>query len=233
MTDFNYQWKHLADSPYLDHNSDRVSELLNLTMLPREWFNEKYCLDVGCGSGRYTYAMQQLGANVISIDNNKYACQLTRQINKYTFQHNIMKEPFYVRDCELTFCYGVIHHTPDPKRTFVNIAKHVPSGGYLFVMVYRRSISQRRYSTLRKAFKALPNVMRLPFVCFLTLIFRYNYIPPFYHPVHTIHGWWDALSPMYNFSFTDSEIMRWFTEAGFVNVTLTHPINVCMRGQKQ
>lgn len=232
MTDFDFQWKHLPNSPALKHNSDRVKELLDLTMLPPEWFNEKYCLDVGCGSGRYTYAMQQLGAKVISIDNSKYAVQLTKQINKHTFLHDIAEGPFFIRECALTFCYGVIHHTPNPRKTFANLAKDVPSGGYLFVMVYRKSLGQRRYDDLRKVFRTLPSVMRLPFVYVLTLMFRFNYIPPFYHPVHTVHGWWDALSPTYNFAFSGDEIATWFREEGFSNLYVSSLPNICMSGLK-
>ncbi|MFA5132917.1 MAG: class I SAM-dependent methyltransferase [Candidatus Paceibacterota bacterium] len=232
MTDFDYQWKYLSNSPYLEHNSDRVKELLDLTMLPPEWFNGKYCLDVGCGSGRYTYAMQQLGAKVISIDNSIYALQLTSQINKHVFLHDITKAPFFIRGCALTFCYGVIHHTPNPRKAFSNLAKGVPSGGYLFVMVYRDSPVQKRYEGFRKLFKSLPAVMRLPFVYMITLVFRYNYIPPFYHPVHTVHGWWDALSPTYNFTFTEDEIVTWFREEGFSNLYTSTLPNICMTGLK-
>lgn len=223
MTDFDYQWKHLTKSPYLEHNSDRIKELLSLTNLSSQWFNNKCCLDIGCGSGRYTYAMQQLGAKVISIDNSVYAVTLTEKINKYTYVHDISVGPFIARDCALVFCYGVIHHTSDPRKTFMNVARSVSSDNYLFVMVYRKP-GQEIYDPLRKIFHGLPQPLRLAFVYLLSLLKSHNF--------SNIHGWWDALSPTYNFSFTDDEIVSWFTEEGFVDLRKSHLGNINIIGKK-
>src|SRR5436305_1635684 len=69
MTDFDYQWKNLP-SKDIELNEDRIKDFLTFTKLkPDEFIKDKYCLDAGCGSGRFSYAMQKLGARKVdSID---------------------------------------------------------------------------------------------------------------------------------------------------------------------
>ena len=74
MTDFDYQWKNLMTPEALAHhkskfecNDERVREFLKMTHI-KLWYKKnsliknKICLDAGCGPGRWTCAMQRLGA---------------------------------------------------------------------------------------------------------------------------------------------------------------------------
>jgi len=69
MTEFDYQWKNLP-SKDIEYNDVRVKEFLSFTKSnPEKAMFGRDCLDAGSGIGRYTYAMQKLGANnVKSID---------------------------------------------------------------------------------------------------------------------------------------------------------------------
>jgi len=48
--DFNYQWKNLP-SPDLEYTEKRIAELVDHTGLTDVFFQGKYCLDAGCGTG--------------------------------------------------------------------------------------------------------------------------------------------------------------------------------------
>jgi predicted RNA methylase len=74
MTDFDYQWGNLLGKSVLTNEEDkfecnqkRVKEFLELTGI-KPWYKkdsfikDKNCLDAGCGPGRWTCAMQKLGA---------------------------------------------------------------------------------------------------------------------------------------------------------------------------
>ncbi len=54
----------------LSLNEDKIKDFLSFTKIkPDEFIKDKYCLDAGCGSGRFSYAMQKLGAKKVdSID---------------------------------------------------------------------------------------------------------------------------------------------------------------------
>jgi predicted RNA methylase len=58
---------------------------------PEQKILGKDCLDAGCGIGRYTYALQKLGArNVNSLDISQEAINKCKEINPNAFVFNIM-----------------------------------------------------------------------------------------------------------------------------------------------
>ena len=94
MTDFDYQWKNLLGKEALkdmeqmfECNNDRVKEFLGLTGI-KPWYKkdsfikDKICLDAGCGPGRWTCAMQRLGAKKVdSFDLSEEAINRCKKIN--------------------------------------------------------------------------------------------------------------------------------------------------------
>ena len=91
MTEFDYQWKNLP-SEDIEYNELRIKEFLTFTKLkPEKKILGKDCLDAGCGIGRYTYALQKLGANKVnSLDISQEAINKCKEINPNAFVFNIM-----------------------------------------------------------------------------------------------------------------------------------------------
>ena len=89
MTDFDDQWKKVMDEEHFnemkgkfDFTQKRVEEFKKLTEIKDNDLNGKICLDAGCGPGRWTYAMQQLGAKKVdSFDVSSEAIKRCREIN--------------------------------------------------------------------------------------------------------------------------------------------------------
>ena len=99
MTEFDYQWKNLP-SEDIEYNDVRINEFLSFTKLkPEQSIQGKNCLDAGCGIGRYTYAMQKLGANKVnSLDISSEAIKKCKEINPSAYVFNItnlMPNPIY------------------------------------------------------------------------------------------------------------------------------------------
>jgi len=46
----------------------------------------------------------------------------------------------------------------------------------------------------------------------------------------TVHGWFDALNPRYNHSFTVPEVTKWFEEDGFTKIKVTSKYNINING---
>jgi len=46
-----------------------------------------------------------------------------------------------------------------------------------------------------------------------------------------LHGWYDALNPTYNYSFTENEIKKWFEEEGFIKIKITQKYSINIQGQ--
>lgn len=78
------------------------------------------------------------GARVISFDysvaadvtNNSFAK------NGATVSQASVSMPFQPESFDRVFCYGVIQHTPDVKKSFFNLVSMVKPGGYIAVDVY-------------------------------------------------------------------------------------------------
>lgn len=222
MPDFDYQWKNLP-SKDIEYNDDRIAEFLKLTKLdPDQYIRQKYCLDAGCGNGRYTYAMQKLGATKVdSIDISPEAVQKCRQVNPDAKVSDLMElpalsEPAY----EFVWCWGVLNHVAEPRKGFSKVASQVANGGCLHIMVYNKK-DQVQYEEDRQKWKTLTLEERLK-LCEE----RAKTIGG------TVHGWWDALNPTYNWGFTPEEVKQWFIEEGFTNVKITAKSSININGSK-
>jgi 2-polyprenyl-3-methyl-5-hydroxy-6-metoxy-1,4-benzoquinol methylase len=219
MEEFDFQWESLP-SPAIEYNEERVKELLDLTKLPLAFFNGKLCLDVGCGNGRYTYAMLRLGARVDSFDISEKAVEKCRAVNPSAYVYDLMNlrpNPKY----DFVLCWGVLHHLPNPREGFRKVASQVKRGGILHIMVYHKE-TQKVYEEGRRIWHKLSIEEKLS-LC-RKMIKRYG---------GNLHGWWDAFNPEYNWSYEPEEIKRWFKEEGFKEIRLIKKYNINMRGVKR
>ena len=86
-------------------------------------------MDVGCGNGRYTYAIQNLGADkVTSFDISSEGVSKCRQINPDAYVFNLMDlvpNPIY----DFVLCWGVLNHVEDPRKAFNIVASQVKNSG--------------------------------------------------------------------------------------------------------
>lgn len=227
MTDFDYQWKNLP-SKDIELNEDRIKDFLSFTKInPDEFIKDKYCLDAGCGSGRFSYAMKRLGARKVdSIDLSPEAiAKCKKEVNPDAYVFNLMDlKPNSVYDFVL--CWGVLNHVPEPREAFSKVASQVKkksksdrNGGILHIMVYHKD-TQKPYEEDRKIWSTLSLEERLQ-LCQQ----KVDKIGG------TVHGWFDALNPDYNWSFSEKEIKKWFEEENFSKIKLVTKHNINMRGE--
>ena len=132
MTDFDEQWKKVMGEEYLSEQKDkfdftqkRVQEFKKLTGIKDNGLDGKICLDAGCGPGRWTYAMQQLGAKKVdSFDVSSEAIKRCREINPDANERSIFDlKPNPVYDFVLS--WGVLHHNKNTREAFSKVASQV------------------------------------------------------------------------------------------------------------
>jgi SAM-dependent methyltransferase len=216
MPEFDYQWKNLP-SANTEYAPARLFDFLKFTKLPMEFFNGKHCLDAGCGNGRWTYAMQQFGAEVDSFDISPAAVEQCREVNPRAEVRsitNLVVSQYY----DFVLCWGVLHHLADPVAGFCGVASQVAPGGILHVMVYHKK-TQEQYTGGRSRWPAWSNEERLKYC--ENMVARHG---------GDVHGWWDAFNPTYNWGFTPKEVKPWFVAYGFNDIKLTQKYNINMRG---
>jgi|SRR5208282_1187634 len=217
---FDFQWKNLPSSD-LECNEKRIRELLGYTGLTESFFRGKYCLDVGCGTGRWTWAMLRMGAgSVDSFDISEEAVAACKRINPFVRAMDLMTlQPTGKYDFVL--CWGVLHHLASPLDGFSRVASQVKCGGFLHIMVYHKD-TQKVYEDGRKLWGTLSVLERR------SLCEEYAKAKG-----GTIHGWWDAFNPTYNWGFHPDNVRIWFEQAKFEDIRLVKNYNINMIGRKK
>src|SRR5579883_787181 len=86
-------------------------------------------LDAGCGGGRYARLAGRHGARVVGVDLSaavEKAAELCADLpNVSIVQADLLDLPVAEGAFDLVYSIGVLHHTPDPRRAFAQIARRV------------------------------------------------------------------------------------------------------------
>lgn len=181
-----------------------------------DWFKGKACLDAGCGGGRYLVALARLGAKeVIGIDigerNVTVANERLQQRGldqAKAIQASVLGIPFADNRFDYVVSSGVIHHTPDPKKSFGELIRVLRPGGKLFLSVYGKGgLKWLANDLFRYTISKI-----LPFRA-MEFIFKMVGVPP-----NKRYNILDNLYVDYCARFTEKEIRGWLVEAGFENV---------------
>jgi 2-polyprenyl-3-methyl-5-hydroxy-6-metoxy-1,4-benzoquinol methylase len=156
---FGEQWKRFRTTQ-LDSRAghtlsrDRVRRVLGPVA---DDLDGKEVLECGCGAGRFTEVLLDLGARVTSID-----LSLAVEANAENFppsqshrigQADILRLPFASRQFDLVFCLGVVQHTPNPEATIVALYEQVRPGGWLALDHYTDRL--RWYSRTAPLYRAV------------------------------------------------------------------------------
>ena len=129
------------------------------------WFQGGIALDDGCGSGRYTVALKQLGfKKVIGIDLGKTALLQTQErlaqrgIDGIRFcEGSVLDLPFDDDSFDFVFCNGVLHHTVDTQQGLNEIYRTLKTGGRAWIYVYNRDgLYWKIRKMLRRVLKHVP-----------------------------------------------------------------------------
>jgi SAM-dependent methyltransferase len=191
-------------------------------------------LDAGCGGGRYARLLGSHGARVIAVDLSSAVAKATALCtalpNVLILQADLLELPLADGDFDLVYSIGVLHHTPDPRRAFHQIARRVKSGGTLAVWLYRRNTAPQEWlnSGLRAVTTRLPARILEPVCAGLgavgsipVLNRTLNKIANFSsHPDWTLRVCdnFDWYAPRYQSHHSLAELRDWFAEEGFTGL---------------
>src|SRR5262249_19010013 len=97
-------------------------------------------LEAGCGPGAFTTAALATGATVISFDfggsvDVNFAANGSHE-RLLLVQADIFEPPIAPASVDRAFCFGVLQHTPDPRRAFLAVVDAVKPGGAIAADIY-------------------------------------------------------------------------------------------------
>jgi len=216
-------------------------------------------LEAGSGAGRFTQIMLDAGATVYSLDLSSAvdACWRTSgpHNNLCLIQADIYKIPFRAGFFDRVFCYGVLQHTPDPRRAFMSLVPFVRAGGKISIDSYIKAPLFTRWTskylwrwittrmTPRRLFsitewyipKWLPIDTRLANVPWIGrrlvgFVACWNYTGMLPLSPEEIVSWaildtFDALAPKYDQPQTLDEVNHWFEQARLSDVMVERGSN--------
>ena len=184
---FGMQWNMYSKTQLDSYSGQSISadRFWNATGWDKDSLKDKWVLDVGCGSGRFTEIALSSGAKVIALDysNAVDACyeNFKGNANFHVIQGDIYELPFDIEFFSFIYCLGVLQHTPYPEKAFLLLPKVLKKNGSLCVDFYEKSWK----SALLPKYWLRPITKRLPRVFLFSVLKR---IVPFLLLISRIIG---------------------------------------------
>jgi SAM-dependent methyltransferase len=145
---FGAQWKRYRLTQLDSYSKTTITRDRAMRCLGHElgsMLSGKQVLECGCGAGRFTEILLDLGACVTSVDLSD-AVEANQDNFPQNGRHRIAQAdiaalPFRPQQFDVVLCLGVIQHTADPERTIAQLYAHVKPGGALVIDHYTYSLS--------------------------------------------------------------------------------------------
>jgi SAM-dependent methyltransferase len=220
--------------------------------LTPDFFKDKLVLDAGCGYGRHTSIISKWAKEIIGIDLSVSifnARKVTKNIpNVHLIQGDLFEPPFLKEKFDIVYSWGVLHHTPDPRKAFEILKDFVKLGGWYSVKIYKEFPAAAQL--IEKAIRFI--TLKLP----LNLLYKISYIAvplnKFYwklgkfipgmkyllkcfikldpNPEIARIDTFDWYHPQYQYHYPKEEVVSWFGTCEFEQIIAVESEGV--RGKK-
>jgi len=177
---FGTNWQKFLkayDPERLDNAARSLADFLG----ERELIGKSF-LDIGCGSGLFSYAAYSLGAApIVSFDIDPYSVACCRQLRALAqdpphwnvLQGSILDKQF-LRELgayDIVYSWGVLHHTGKMWEAMENAMSLVAPGGYFYIAIYNKIVGRdggvswihRFWLTIKKMYNRYPRMGRYLF----------------------------------------------------------------------
>ncbi|MGB9615703.1 MAG: class I SAM-dependent methyltransferase [Desulfomonilaceae bacterium] len=177
---FGTNWQKFLkayDAERLDYAACSLSDFLGERELTGKSF-----LDIGCGSGLFSYAAYSLGAApIMSFDIDPYSVACCRQLRAlaqdppyWTVQQGSILDKQFLRglgEYDIVYSWGVLHHTGRMWEAMQNAMSLVAPGGYFYIAIYNKILGRdggvswihRFWLTIKKMYNDHPMIGRYVF----------------------------------------------------------------------
>ena len=177
--------KNFKENLLTEFDKERLNESIEFIQyyLEIENLNNKTFLDAGCGSGVFTLATTELGANVRAFDLDDVAILNTKELLK-EYGHPVSDEkitlgnildPKFIESLgtyDYVMCWGVSHHTGEMWKSLDLIAQTVNIGGKIHLGIYNKADGWGFYpdgrfgpspfwNKIKKFYSSMPNFIQL------------------------------------------------------------------------
>ncbi|MFH0800855.1 MAG: methyltransferase domain-containing protein [bacterium] len=239
---FGQQW-----TTYNWLRDEDEQEFFNITDLQKDDLKQKTILDAGCGGGRFARFISRYCKEFIAFDYTvavERAYELCKDVpNAHFVQCDVNDFPFKQNFVDFVFSHGVLHHTENTKKSFLNLPPLVKPGGLLYVALFRQSFILLRlsdgfwrfvfnklpYKSLDKVCGALSYLYYIPFPVFFKRFFWFSLQKTKEIRKCCLFDWY---GPTYHHEHTVPEVRSWFEHAGFEEIKYINAWPYCPQKEK-
>jgi len=134
-------WEKLGKRENLRTKRFIIERFKNFKSFNKNFFKNKTIIDIGCGGGRYTNALRQLGGKkIIGVDASNESINLAKSNYKYKNlffkKQDALKLTYSNNSFDIVFCNGVLHHTSNLKKTIKEVVRICKPNGYIYLFLY-------------------------------------------------------------------------------------------------
>lgn len=207
---FNYPLVKIYTNRQKKRHDKLILDIISYGSLSLKDIKGKKILDAGCGTGEKSIFFSKNGAKVTSIDLSSGQLNILKDRMKEEgleikiFQKDIVNDNLYsLGKFDVIVCTGVLHHTEDAYKGFVNLLSTLEKNGIIIIALYHK-FSRIRYRFIR--FFLHTFISKNPFILeekFKTSLFLKplkkapknsiydRYLVPFesYHTVKEVKSW--------------------------------------------
>lgn len=207
----------------------RYQQFLMETQTEEAGNKGKLILDAGCGNGLISEHFANKGMLSIGIDysDSVFGAEKNRKSENVCFvKGDLQAPPFADGLFDIIISNGVIHHTKSTEKTFYPLADIVKPEGKLYLWLYSRKgkfgarVQRRFFDITRMIVCRFPDWLKKIVVGIFTFVL--GSIKPKLDKKTLKISMWDVLTPRWRHYHTPEEISRWFFNAGFGPIVLTH-----------
>lgn len=222
-------------------------------------------LEAGCGMGRFSEIALSTGAECFSFDysNAVDAAYRNTQLhrNSCIVQASIYEIPFPKEFFDKIFCFGVLQHTPDVRKSFESLLPFLKPGGSIVIDVYASPWNWFHPRRLFRPFTKRMNPQKLhkavlvlvpPLLAVSNAVAKIpkigsllkiavpvaNYKGRYHLTKDQVHEWaildtFDWFSPRYDQPQRKKILRQWFDDAGLEDIEIERDVGIYVaRGKK-
>jgi len=141
---FGFQW-NLYSKTQLDSFSGHTisfDRFWESSGWDKDELKDKWVLDIGCGSGRFTEVALEAGANVVALDYSSAVDACYNNFKEHPRFHVVQGDIYELplaTAFSFVYCLGVLQHTPDPSKAFLAIPSVLSTGGKICIDFYEKT----------------------------------------------------------------------------------------------
>jgi SAM-dependent methyltransferase/ribosomal protein S27AE len=131
---------HYDEYPFIEGGQNRITWWRNYLseFLPDEAVDDRLVLDVGSSIGEISRSIGERNGRMVCLDLSRQSLMRCRQINPEAeiFHGSALELPFADNTFDHVISIGVLHHTPDCRRGFHEVARVAAPGATVVVFLY-------------------------------------------------------------------------------------------------